>query len=501
MLINETVSRDLMASMPDYFIPAPLSENFSASLRDAVPVDSILLELSPSDSDLYFSYFRQVQNQNPNLVFNNDPATLKPIEDRMILDMFHDNIPYSKIIRAMTTSPVTLYTDFSKNDFPGLILNEDSLRWSVSFAHVSKLINPMFCQESLQFSLSFHNISTTFPSDEAIYESALSTILKRSPSLSLVEADSYVVKLLQKNNNSLDTIKTIMQYSPQFSVDTLSLPDDAIERVGILNHIYEVKNDFINEALNSDMVIPKKESLPPAPTEETNDTILEKMKDELHNLQEHQYSSDAMNYWKDALNIIQKSFSALEIEKKQAVCEILLQWSDVIEKATFEMSLEENPEVKNIHDTAIQLKEKAELEEKEWEKLFVIVGNIEEFTQKMLTDTAAKIKEHPLMRNPNIYKATPYDVLIKTQNHKPHEIYYSLLRKVVLDKPNLGILEADTAVKNILDTAFRLNSKQKVSILSHSPRFDKLPQHTKEAEVNRWLSTVAVQERGGVAKN
>ena len=502
MLLNEELSKNLMMQPPDSFVAKPVVDDVMAHVDDAEDVDSLLLKEGPASDDIYFSFMKDVLDKNPDLNIRDDLSSLRHAEDKMVMTMFKEDLPYSSIIHAMTNSPFILYADSSKEETASLA-NDSSLRWTMAFFHVSSVINPMFCQDELMYAKPIHLINHNVNSDADIYASALHTILKRKPNLSLRDADKQVVKLLQHNNHDVSYIKKIMRNSPTFNTDLIELPDDAVERVNLMSHITGVFNDFIKDALSSDTVIPKRSvdiSIPKnssasanAEAEDTNDMILKKMNKELSQLRETQYSSDALHYWENTMKVIASSFAKLQIEKQKAVCEVIIQWSDIITSATHQMSIEENPSIKKIHDRAVDYKEKAKLEEQDWSNLFTMVDSVEKFTKKMLIDTADKIKSHPLMKNPSVYNALPYEELIQTPRHKPQELYYSLLRKAVLDKPNVGILEADIEVKNLLDT-FKLNSKQKAFVLTFSPRYAKLPQKTKEAEVTRWLSTIALQE-------
>lgn len=498
MLLTEDISRVLLQEMPHGYKMEPLAADIDEELHQAEYADNLLLKEKNTPKEIYYSFLKQTLEENPTLSLRDGIGAVRLAEKKMIHSMFQESLEYETIIKAMTNSVSLAMVNFNKN-----VENEKQelhpqIRWTMAFLNVSRELNPMLSQASIAQAKPYHSISFTAGNDEDYYTSALREVFKRRPNLSLKDADKLVVKILHKNDHSLKHIKDIMRSSPYFSINDQELPQDDTERCQVLSTISEVLEEFIKNTIQEEIPFPRRaadavSSMEPE-QRDNNDLIIQKMKKELETLQEHQYESDGLKYWKKTLHVIESCFAELQIEKQKAVCEVLMKWSDTISTAISQMDLEHNPQIAAIHDKAVIYKQKAKLEQKEWTKLFDMIEFMDTFAKKMLTDTQEKIRNHPLLRNPSVYKAVPYEELIKRPASKPQDIYLSLLRKVVLEKPQVGILEADIAVKDLLQQ-FKLNSKQKTYVLSFSPRYRGLSQKIKESEVSRWLSMLALQSK------
>lgn len=468
--------------------------------------------------EIYLAYLNRALSQIPNLntseLLSDIPSLLNHLEEAekdMIIDMFMNGMQYRDIIHTMTISPsVQSKLESSNSDTQNITdVNAPFLRWATSAFIVSSVINPMLSQDELRYAKPVNSLFNPTTSDE--YISFLHTVLLKNPTLKLNEANKVIIKILTSKNFQYDNgrMENLLAYSPDYrsSLDNIDFKygDDVTkgyaEKLKVLNSISDLINDTISSDLNPmDYLSPKKFATSAiAEVETSNDVILNKMRSSLQELKQRQDSSNALDYWIGTLHIIEKTLAELQLDKKQAVCETLKTWSEVIASASEKMDIETSPEVMAIHDKAEEFREKAELEENDWKNLFNMIQSVEDFTKTMISATTDKIKTHPLMQNPLVYNAVPYNTLIKTQKHTPEKIYCSLLRKAVLDNPQVGIHEADIIVKDLLDT-FKLNTKQKILILAHSPRYNNLPQKTKEAEVSRWLATVTLQSTSSQAR-
>ena len=143
------------------------------------------------------------------------------------------------------------------------------------------------------------------------------------------------------------------------------------------------------------------------------------------------------------------------------------------------MALADNPELKKIHERAEAVREGAEKNKATWEQLAFLANKLTSFSREMLQATREQVLRNPLLKNPSVYLAEPFDKLMQSAKHKPRDIYCSALRKAVLEHPGIGIFEADTEVLKILGK-FKLDKLQQSIIMAHSPRYRNMPEPSRK---------------------
>ena len=505
MLFDVDTARELALTVPSFFKSSELTKNLSADLQIAKPIEDLHLLLNPSASETYFSYLADICKKNPALDVVGSKEDLHKAEGQLICAMFRDHYPYSFIIETMTNSPAVppqMQSSAKQLEQVAFSLYEkkSSLRWIGASGHVVSILNPIVQSAEIETARSFHEHSHYRLDDEEIYYSALRTIWERDPSASLADADRFCVKLLQENQMDREQIKKVLSFSPQYSFQYI--PDESVdatvERVALLEHISETLQIFLDETMKEDLSIPpyNKEITRPEPSDVTfdNEQVLRELVESLDTLHRQQEESDALSFWTKMIQTIEDNFSRVQFEKQKTVCKMLVTWSDAISKAMEQMDLDKSPELEKIHQDSVRFAAQSRLELDDWARISGMTATLDCLSKTMLSETAQKIRLNPLLKNPSIYMATPFEVLIQTKMHTPKQIYFSCLRKAVLDSPGIGIYEADVAVKKTLDT-LNINTQAKTQVLSHSPRYDHLPPKTKESSVNQWLSTLAHQEK------
>lgn len=217
------------------------------------------------------------------------------------------------------------------------------------------------------------------------------------------------------------------------------------------------------------------------PPSEVDLQFLRDLEEKLDAIQKMQHQSKAVPFWEKVLDTFEKSLAAINIEKYAIVSKILVSWSETLAKATKEMALSENPELQGIHERAMHLEDSARKNEAGWDAVFRMANQLTRFSKAMLEETRHQIQKTPLLENPSVYLAEPWEEFRKSPTHKPRDIYCSALRKVVLDHPGIGIYEADQNVLELLQP-FRLTTEQRGMILAHSPRYRNLSEEARASE-------------------
>ena len=109
------------------------------------------------------------------------------------------------------------------------------------------------------------------------------------------------------------------------------------------------------------MALQKKETPEPVKEDPDDQKVYRDMIARLEQLRDSEKGKDVLAYWQSSMDVMRNAI--LQYKKAQTACRILKIWSVGAQKAAKEFGLAENAEVQSIHDEAIRLGKKAELQE------------------------------------------------------------------------------------------------------------------------------------------
>lgn len=496
MLLDEVYADAISLEPPSGFEAEKRLSDLDTPMASAPSREDFAFELTPSLGDIYITYLKDAKMHYPSLD-HHKLGDLVALEGHMAQALYKDGYAYEDIICVMAKSP-TVPKNFEK---------ERDIRWTMAALRVTQNVNPLVTMLEVEQAKPLRMTAFDLPDDKSLYFSAFKTFLTRKPELRLQDVDDRIVKFLCKNQVEEKRINDILSFSPQFSADYQELPEDDRERFKVLQDLQDNRRAFIQNAMKAPAVAKKPEVKTmeaPKETLDSNEVVLERFMKELRTIRSKQKEVDAVSYWKTVMDSIKRTFEQLDFEKIQSCCRLLIDWCEGAERATREMALQENPEVRKIQRDAAQYIQKTQLMQDDWNKLAEMLVRMETASNKLISETIQSVKRNPLLQNPSVYTATPFEKLVQTPSHKPEEFYFSALRKAVLDSPGIDLLHADLVVKDILgEPPCRFNSQQKAIVLAHSPRYYGLSRNQREEEAAHWI-TVTDQQRvkgksGGVS--
>ena len=442
-------------------------------LKNAPTIQELSYKLHPQYKEIYLAYAKNELSKNE-MNYTADREITK-LNFSVIQSLYRDGYSYEDMICVISAAPSC------QQDNAGM--TRLAAAWQVASA-VNPIVNipQLLCIADKKENISMSNMSI-----EELYYANLKKEMYRHPEQSLADADKKIIAILLHNDYDEDFIQQVMKNSPNYNSDFYALPEDDIERIEVLHEVESNFQTFLYEAINSPIKLDNDNKIE-ADTE-NNDLTYEKLMQQINDIKKHQNSIELFNYWKKTMDCFTEAL--IQSTKAKTICRILDTWSDSINKAAKQINEPLPTDMQGITEIIKAYKDTTRLEENDWEAIYQIANEMSKFSTKLLSDTLEITKKNPLLKYPKVYAAVPFEELLRSHSHPAEMIYYSALRKAVLNTPGVGIYEADEKVKEILDTQKVLTDKHKATILSFSPRYrGTASQAQRISEAGEWLKSL-----------
>lgn len=387
-------------------------------------------------------------------------------------------------------------TDFTRDDF-------ESIRWNQTVIRVTSQISPLVTLPDVQYAktinqLEFYQWQVKREGPDAIeasykerYYAALKSILQRRPATHLDEANRMVVKIMRKSHDSDVIIRACLKHAPNLEIPAELFQVQSEEDYTILQSRRTQQDEAIDALLSegkegpSLMALQKKETPEPAKEDPDDQKVYKDMIAKLEQLRDSEKGKDVLAYWKNSMDVMRNAI--LQYKKAQTACRILKVWSVGAQKAAKEFGLAEDAEVQSIHDEAIRLGKKAELQEKEWETFYGLIEKADLLSQALIKNAMQALEKNPILKLPEVAMAKPLGEVIEN-SAPPKDLYFAALRKTALETRHGDIYDADVSVVRLLKDNKVPDARIKNALLS-SPRYQDVPENERKTTVNRWYGT------------
>lgn len=386
---------------------------------------------------------------------------------------------------------VPKFADFTRDDF-------NSIRWNQAVISVTNQISPLVTLPDVRYARTINQFDLYRNEDdaEAIYKeryyAALKSILQRRPATHLDDANRMIVKIMRKSHDSDVMIRACLKYAPNLEIPAALFVPKSEEDYTELQ-LRRSQQDEAIDALLADgregpslATLQKKETPEPAKEDPDDQKIYQEMIKKLEHLRDAEKGKDVLAYWKNSMDVMRNAM--LQYKKAQTACRILKIWSVGAQKAAREFGLAEDVEVQSIHDEAIRLGRKAELQEKEWETFYSLIEKADLLSQALIQNAMQALEKNPILKLPDVAMARPLDEIGKG-NAPPKDLYYAALRKTALAIRHGDIYDADVSVVRLLKERKIPDARIK-NALQYSPRYQKIPEGERKTAVSRWYQTM-----------
>ena len=350
MLFDELYTNAL--SLTSGFQAGERLSDLDTPLATAPSREDFAFEFTPSLADIYITYLKDAKMQYP-MLDHHKLEDLVALEGHMAQALYKDGYDYEDIICVMAKSPTV----------PKRFEQEQDIRWTMATLRVTQNVNPLVTM--LEVSKAKPLCMTAFDmlDDKGLYFSSFKTYLMQEPELRLQDVDRRIVTLLLKNQVTEKRINDILSFSPQFDADYQVLPEDELEKFKFFQTLQDSRKAFIQKVMQgpTERKTEVKTMEEHPATMDNNEVVLEHFMKELRSIRAKQKEVDAVSYWKTVMNSIKRTFEQLNFEKIQSCCRLLIDWCEGAERATHEMALKENPEVRQIQRDAAKYIQKTQL--------------------------------------------------------------------------------------------------------------------------------------------
>ena len=419
--------------------------------------DRYMLCLNKSPQDIYYSNYKKILNESPELAGN--PMKLTGV---VIKDLWKKGMDYLDLIVCAASDPQL--SEFDKD-----------MRWAASVMNVSNSVNPLAAQPEIANAKSLFNLQPE--SDPAeIYNAFLKHYITEEPEKRLTELDPIIFDSMIKQGLNDDRIKQCFREgNPMFMVPEI---EEDIERLNAISVINKQFDEYFEGLKNTPV---RNEAAPDAAADEHEDEVYTTIYNYIESLKEEHEKGNLEKYWKNSLKEINTALDiALQYQNqvKQAL-KILKLWADGLDKASREFGLEKNEELPKIKATLKDLIAKADNAKNGWENVFSVLEQVTEVT-KLIMD---KEKNPLLSVITELRNAKPLIVVI--DKGKDEEIYHSALKEELAKNPKINLKQADFLVTSRLMLKTNLSMLKISGIVSHSPQFNDLSSKEKVAEAKK----------------
>lgn len=386
---------------------------------------------------------------------------------------------------------VPKFADYTRDDF-------HSIRWNQAVISVTNQISPLVTLPDVRYARTINHFDLYQDEDdtEAFYKeryfAALKSILQRRPATHLDDANRMIVKIMRKSHDSDVMIRTCLKHAPNLEIPAPLFAPKNDEDYAELQLRRTQQDEAIDALLADDRegpsltMLQKKETPEPAKEDPDDQKVYQEMIKKLEHLRDDEKGKDVLAYWKNSMDVIRNAM--LQYKKAQTACRILKVWSVGAQKAAREFGLAEDAEVQSIHDEAIRLGKKAELQEKEWGTFYQLVEKADLLSQALIRNAMQALEKNPILKLPEVAMARPLDEIVE-DNAPPKDLYYAALRKTALATRHGDIYDADVSVVRILKERKTPDVRIK-NALQFSPRYQKLPEAERKTAVSRWYQTM-----------
>ena len=483
MRIDEEYSKMILASINMTAPLKPMPKDFQKALAEAQPVNKILLTGQADSQDVYLSFFAQVQNNYPELILT-DPDHIDRIDRQIIHDLHDKRYPYECIIQCLASSPAIPNS------------TESTMRMAMAAKKVTEYLNPILSLPQVDRAETLQQcLSRKTHSQSDLYNSALKTVLDRKPTISITEADILTAKVLLHNDQHEEYVKECLEYSPEIQNQRTHADacEEMADKVKAYQDVTTYKDEILLKARTAELPVDANniDNLSAHPIEaskRSDEEVYQQMRQELFQLRDSEKMQNVMQYWKDVMNVIQESI--IQSQKAQTMLKVISTWSKGINQAADDFDLQKSPELikiqKQVDEVLKAITTKQAEDEKEWRSIYRMIEQMENLSNLMFSKTLQAIQKNPLLKEPIVHQAKPWETVLATDKKLPSDLYAAALRKTVLENPGIGIYEADMKIMEILEKN-KISEEKRQKTMRNSLRYRGLDDSGKKAEVKRWV--------------
>lgn len=438
----------LKANFPGDDMKEPVS-NIMEAIKQAPPVDKILMNISATEQDLYYAFLKEELNGEN--YYNKDESQELILDFKIAHKMLDKDMEYLTILQAMAYSPrlATLGDDMEK-------------RWNDAVLNVSAIINPILTVADY-VAKPLTSIKLYKDEPDVIYMSCLKAVLHKKSNLFLREADEEVVRLLHDAGcNDKRYILEIMGHSIRFIPPYITDYTDGKQFNEDLALYNKAINSFVDNALEK--IQTQESSLNHKPTD---DEIYQEMNQKIRAMKEQHEKGDRFSYWTTSIHIIKDTMEKLQ--KMQNLSKTLNIWTVGLERAAIELELDTKPQeyaelktkIHNLIDASKEVIARQEINDMVW----LIAAKLETYSQDIMKQIHEKQQNNPLLQLPEVQHAPDFAVIADSRSPSPEALYFSCLKEVVKEKPGIRQDQADNIV---IDKLFKCGKDEEDIVLALS---------------------------------
>ena len=431
--------------------------NIMEAIKQAPPVDKILMNISATEQDLYYAFLKEELNGEN--YYNKDDSQELILDFKIAHKMLDKDMEYFSILQAMAYSPrlATLGDNMEK-------------RWYDAVLTTSSIINPILTVADYA-AKPLTSLKLYQDKPDVVYMSCLKAVLHKIPSLSLPAADEEVVRLLHdagcdNRKYILDTLSNSLRFIPPYTMDYT----DTIQFDKALAQYNEAINSFIDNTLEK--IKTQESSLNHKPTD---DEIYQEMNQKIRAMKEQHEKGDRFSYWTTSIHIIKETMEKLQ--QMQNLSKTLNIWTVGLERASIELELDTKPQeyaelktkIHDLIDASKDIMARQEINDMVW----LIAAKLETYSKDIMKQIHEKQQNNPLLQLPEVQHAPDFAVIADSRSPSPEALYFSCLKEVAKENPGIRQDQADNIV---IDKLFKCGRDEEdiVLALSCSPCLNNL---------------------------
>ena len=426
--------------------------NIMEAIKQAPPVDKILMNISATEQELYYAFLKEELNGES--YYNKDESQELILDFNIAHKMLDKDMEYLTILHAMTYSPrlATLGDDMKK-------------RWNDTVLSISAIINPILTVADY-VAKPLTSIKLYKDKPDIIYMSCLKAVLHKRSSIFLREADEEVVRLLY-NAGCQDKkyIRDILFNSMNFLPIYHTASPNRIEEHQAIVEAGNKLDKFLETALEN--IKTQESSLEQKPTD---DEIYQEMNRKIRGMKEQHEKGDRFSYWTTSIRIIKETMEKLQ--QMQNLSKTLNIWTVGLERAAIELELDTRPqeyaELKEKIHNLLNIGKDTQKQQGLSDMVWLIAARLEIYSKDIMKQIHEKQQNNPLLQLPEVQHAPDFATIAESRSPSPEALYFSCLREVIKEKPGIRQDQADNIV---IDRLFKCgrNEEDIVLALSCSP--------------------------------
>lgn len=425
--VIDDITDGLKANYPEDDMYEPTS-NIMESIRQAAPVEKILMNISATDEQIYYAFLREeLKGEN---YYNKDEKDESILDFNIATRMLKENMDYFSILKCMSYSPRLSY------------LGKDmQRRWQKAVITTSVFVNPILSLADCG-AKPLSSIKLYREKPDVIYMSCMKAVLYKMPSLSLHAVDEEVIRLLyaagcKDKKYMRDILSNSLSFVPV--VTSSNMVDEHLAVVEAGKRL----DKFLDTALEN---IKKQESsLHHKPTD---DEIYHEMNNKIRAMKEQHDKGDRFSYWATSIHIIKDTMEKLQ--QMQNLSKTINIWLIGLERAAAELNLNTNPreyaelkqKIHKLMDSANDVQKKQE----SWDFIWLIAARLDIYSHDIMKQIAEKQQANPLLQLPEIQHAPDFANISESRAASPAALYFACLKEIVREQPCILQNQADIIV-------------------------------------------------------